>query len=74
MKHPDEMARLEELLRELPPDRYREVEDFLELLLARKSRPPQAAPTFTWRGALRHLKDRYTSVDLQHKAQEWWGD
>ncbi|MBM4284414.1 MAG: DUF2281 domain-containing protein [Deltaproteobacteria bacterium] len=52
MKYPDEMARLEELLRELPPEMYREVEDFLELLLARKSRPPQARPTLAWRGAL----------------------
>jgi len=25
-----------------------------------------------WRGALRDWQDHYTSVDLQHKALEWW--
>ena len=27
-----------------------------------------------WRGALRDLRAKYTSVELQHKALEWWGD
>jgi len=27
-----------------------------------------------WRGALRDLRDKYTSVELQHKVLEWWGD
>jgi len=27
---------------------------------------------FTWKGALRELKSRYSSVELQHKALEWW--
>jgi hypothetical protein len=69
-----DIARLEALIKELPPELYREAEHYLEFLLSRKSPKPQATPTLTWRGALRHLKDRYTSVDLQHKAQEWWGD
>jgi predicted RNase H-like HicB family nuclease len=27
-----------------------------------------------WRGGLRDLQDRYTSMELQHKALEWWED
>ncbi|AAL81348.1 MULTISPECIES: hypothetical protein [Pyrococcus] len=27
---------------------------------------------FTWKGALRELKSKYSSVELQHKALEWW--
>ena len=27
-----------------------------------------------WGGALADLGQQYTSVELQHKAREWWGD
>lgn len=27
-----------------------------------------------WGGMLADLGQQYTSVELQHKAQEWWGD
>ena len=27
-----------------------------------------------WGGALADLGQQYTSVELQHKALEWWGD
>jgi hypothetical protein len=27
-----------------------------------------------WGGALADLRQQYTSVELQHKAMEWWGD
>jgi hypothetical protein len=27
-----------------------------------------------WGGALADLSRQYTSVELQHKALEWWGD
>jgi len=68
------MTRLEELIKELPPDIQQEALDFLEFLLQKRARRPLAAPKLAWRGALRHLRERYTSVELQHKAQEWWGD
>lgn len=28
-------------------------------------------PTFKWAGALAHLKDKYTSVELQHQISKW---
>ncbi|MGQ9687646.1 MAG: DUF2281 domain-containing protein [Desulfobaccales bacterium] len=68
------MTRLEELIKNLPPDLHREAEDFLEFLLAKRGRKPQVPLKLDWRGALRDFRDRYTSVELQHKAQEWWGD
>mgnify|MGYP000318423669 CR=1 FL=1 len=27
-----------------------------------------------WAGGLADLASQYSSVDLQHKAREWWGD
>jgi hypothetical protein len=68
------MTRLEELIKKLPPELHQEAEDFLELLVGKRVRKPQGPLKLEWRGALRHLRDRYTSVELQHKAFEWRGD
>lgn len=68
------MNRLEELIKELPPEMRQEAVDFLESLLEKGRRPQKAALKLNWRGALQDLRDKYTSVELQHKAQEWWGD
>jgi len=27
---------------------------------------------FQWEGCLKHIKKKYSSVKLQHKALEWW--
>lgn len=68
------MTRLEKLIKELPPELHKEAEDFLEFLINKKRRKPKGPLKLHWRGALRDLRDRYTSVDLQHKALTWWGD
>ncbi len=68
------MTRLEQLVKELPPELHRAAEDFLESLLAKRARRRKVALKLDWRGGLSDLRDRYTSVQLQHKAQEWWGD
>jgi hypothetical protein len=68
------MTRLEELIKELPPELHKEADYFLEFLLKKKREKTKAVLTLNWRGALRDLRDKYSSVELQHKAQEWWGD
>jgi len=65
---------LEEVVKTLPPDIQEQVRDFIEFLLEKRVRKPSAELQLNWRGALRDLKDRYTSVELQHKVLEWWGD
>ena len=65
---------LEEMVRNLPLEFRQEVRDFIELLLEKRVRKPQAEPSLEWRGALRDLRDQYTSVELQHEALRWWGD
>jgi hypothetical protein len=67
-EHP---KRLEELIMELPPGAKNEVRDLIEFLLRRQEKGPRGKPRFDWTGVLEGLKDRYTSVDLQHKASEW---
>ena len=65
---------LEELIRELPPELQKEVRDFVEFLIEKRMQKPRRTFRLDWRGALRDMRDQYTSVDLQHRASEWWGD
>jgi len=65
---------LEELVKELPPEVEEEVRDFVEFLLQKRERKPRGKPQFDWAGALKDLRDQYTSVELQHRPPEWRGD
>jgi hypothetical protein len=62
---------LEELVKELPPDCKEEVRDFVEFLLEKRARRTRSKPKFGWAGALKDLRDQYTSVELQHKIADW---
>jgi len=68
------MPTLKELVEQLPPDLQEEAKDFVEFLLQKRGTKEKGELKLRWRGALRELRDQYTSVELQHKAVEWWGD
>ena len=65
------MQTLKELIEKLPPELQQEVQDFVEFLLEKRAKRPKRKPKFDWAGALRDLRDRYSSVELQHKIAEW---
>jgi Protein of unknown function (DUF2281) len=68
------MKSLEEMIRDLPPDAQRKVEDFVKEL-AKSTRPtPKRKLDQRWAGALKRYRDQYTSLQLQRKALEWRGD
>lgn len=60
--------------RKTPTELLQEVEDFVQFLLEKRTRKPKGKFKFDWEGALEDLRDQYTSVELQHKALEWWSD
>ncbi|MCD6219096.1 DUF2281 domain-containing protein [Candidatus Calescamantes bacterium] len=69
------MPDIKELVEQLPPDLEQEVRDFVEFLIEKRiGKKPKGNLKLEWRGALRDLRDKYTSVELQHKILEWWGD
>jgi hypothetical protein len=68
------MKTLEELIKELPPDLKREVQDFAQFLLETKARRPRRKLRLSWAGGLSEFRDQFTSLDLQRKSLEWWGD
>jgi len=61
------MKKLGEKINQLPPDYQREVEGFVEFLLAKKRQAKPQPPTFEWAGALKDLRNEYDSVSLQHE-------
>ena len=58
------------LIRELPAELQAEVADFARFLMESRARPKRTKFRLDWAGAGRDLKDRFTSVELQHNA---WG-
>ena len=62
---------IEERIKELPIELQQEVEDFVEFLVEKRLKRPRRKPNFGWAGALKDLRERYTSVELQHKISEW---
>jgi hypothetical protein len=58
-------------IRELPEDLKREVLDYIEFLLqkygTKKTRPKGFK--FDWEGSLSELRDKFTSVELQHNKK-----
>jgi len=59
-------------LEDLPEDLEEKALDYIESLLQENSGKIRKRKfRFDWEGGLSHLKDKYTSVELQHKALEW---
>ena len=65
------MQTLKELVEQLPPDLQQEARDFVEFLLQKRRKRLKSKPKFDWAGALKDLRDQYTSVQLQHRIAEW---
>jgi len=69
MKTLDEVI---ESTKELPEELQSEVRDFARYLRDTRVQKPAGRMKLTWRGALRGLRDYYTSVELQHKILDYW--
>ncbi len=65
------MPTLKEFVEKLPPDLQQEVQDFIEFLLEKQGKKSRGKPRFDWAGALKDMKDQYTSVELQHEISKW---
>jgi hypothetical protein len=57
---------------ELPPDLKREVLDYIDFLVNKYSKKRKKEKLkFDWEGGLSDLKEKYTSVQLQHESTNW---
>jgi len=68
---------LEAKIKKLPEGVLPQVEDYIDYLLNKYNNPGEVKTEekekfkFDWEGGLKHLKSKYTSVELQHKAMDW---
>lgn len=62
---------INEMVNQLTSGRQAEVRDFVEFLLAKQRSSPRRRPQFDWAGALKDMRDDYTSVELQHEITRW---
>ena len=65
------MEALKEVVEKLPPDLQQEVKDLIEFLLEKRAKKNGGKPKFDWAGALKDLRNEYTSVELQHTISKW---
>ncbi len=68
------MKALEDLMKELPPELRKEVEEFVRSLLETRARPKRRKLRMDWAGGLAEFRGQFSSLELQRKALEWWGD
>ena len=69
------MKNAKKIFDQLPPKYQRELEDFAEFLLQRSKKEAQKGRLkLDWRGGLKDKRDEYNSVELQHKARDWWAE
>jgi hypothetical protein len=62
------------LKKELPQDLRKELEDFAQYLWEKKFKQgfKRKKLSLTWVGGLKEYRDKFTSLDLQKNALEWW--
>jgi len=68
--------KLEIIIKQLPPELQKEVEDFALFLLEKRAnkRKKKSFLNQDWAGGLKEYRNVYTSLELQKKSLEWRGD
>lgn len=64
---------IESKIRKLPKHLIPEIEDYIDFLLDRytDTKINKKKFLFDWEGGLADLKEKFSSVELQHKVTEW---
>jgi hypothetical protein len=65
------MEPIEVKLKRLPQYLKKEVEDYIDFLLEKRTKKSSKKPTLNWIGGLKEFKDQYTSLELQKKANHY---
>jgi hypothetical protein len=59
------------MIEELSPPQREAVRSYVQFLLAREAETSGGKPEFAWAGALRDLREHYSSAELQHQIARW---
>ncbi|MCY7408803.1 MAG: DUF2281 domain-containing protein [Chitinophagales bacterium] len=63
---------IEKKIKELDSQSLNEVNNLLDSLLKKKAENKETYLQFDWAGGLKDLREKYTSIELQKKAMDWW--
>ncbi|MBI5215695.1 MAG: DUF2281 domain-containing protein [Ignavibacteriae bacterium] len=63
---------LVEKIEKLPPKKQKEVEVIVERMIEQQEPESEMPWKFDWEGALKDMRDEYTSVELQHAVTKLW--
>jgi hypothetical protein len=74
MQEQEMEKQIDQIIQVLPLEIRQQVRDFIEFLLEKRVQKPRAKLGLDWRGALSEWKGQFSSVELQHKALDWWSD
>jgi hypothetical protein len=67
-----ETYEIERKINSLPDDLKKEVIDFIDFLIMKKKKGKHRDEfNFSWEGGLADIKEKYSSVALQHQSTEW---
>jgi hypothetical protein len=64
---------INEILQQLSPAALEEVYNFAQQKLKEENTDDETIG-FSWVGALKEHRDQFTSLELQKKSLDWWGD
>ena len=64
---------IDEIVKKLPEELQKEVMDFVNFLIEKRSKKAGTKLRQDWAGALRDYRSQYTSIGLQKKIMEWRG-
>ncbi len=65
---------LEEIIKKLPPHIKSEISVFIESLISKHEEGRDGRKLKQdWAGALRKCRERFSSLELQHKVSQWRG-
>lgn len=65
------MQTITEKINNLPIPAQQVVEELVNLLSHQYPPTQRKKPKLKWAGALKDLRDKYTSVELQHEISKW---
>jgi hypothetical protein len=65
---PEQSQPIEDLVRTLRPEQQEAARRLIEALASKSDNTPAPEPAVRWAGALSDLRERFTSVQLQHQA------
>ena len=65
------LSELQNKIEQLSPEQQAEVANLVDSLLSQLQPKPRPKMKMDWAGGLQHLRDQYTSVELQKEANRW---